>query len=81
MNLNTIVRIRRWDSILLRAATIADHLWLMGRDGPIGQKIPGSRIVKEYSLIDRDLCWHPDIAKTSKFHDFVTEVKEEFKNL
>lgn len=64
------------------AAAVADHLWLMGRDTDNeGQKIPGARIVKEYNLIDRDLAWHPDIARTAKFSDFVREVKEEFKRL
>jgi len=47
----------------------------------ITQKIPGSRIVKEYNLIDRDLAWHPDISRTPRFSDFVREVKEDFKNL
>lgn len=78
-DLNTIIVVTH---DVTAAASISDHLWLMGRDStPDGLKIPGSRIVKEYNLIDKDLCWHPDITKTSKFHDFVTEVKEEFKKL
>lgn len=78
-DLNTIIVVTH---DITAAASISDHLWLMGRDSaPDGTKIPGSRIVKEYNLIDRDLCWHPGIEKTSRFHDFVTEVKEQFKNL
>ena len=46
-----------------------------------GNKIPGSRIIKEYNLIDRDLCWHPGIMTESAFMDFVREVKEDFRKL
>lgn len=64
------------------AASISDHLWLMGRDtGPDGQKIPGARIIKEYNLIERDLCYHKDITKTQEFVNFVLEVKNEFRKL
>lgn len=77
--LNTIIVVTH---DIAAAASISDHLWLMGRDtGEDGQKIPGSRIVKEYNLMDRDLAWHPEITRTAKFSDFVREVKEEFKNL
>ena len=78
-DLNTIIVVTH---DIAAAASVSDRLWLMGRDtGPNGQKIPGSRIVKEYNLIDRDLAWHPDIAKTTKFSEFVREIKEEFKKL
>lgn len=77
--LNTIIIVTH---DIAAAASVSDHLWLMGRDtGPDGSKIPGARIVKEYNLIDRDLAWHPDIARTPKFSEFVREVKEEFKKL
>lgn len=78
-DLNTIIIVTH---DIAAAASIADHIWLMGRDSDEnGNKIPGSRIVKEYNLIDRDLCWHPDIQRTPQFSDFVREIKEEFKNL
>lgn len=77
--LNTIIVVTH---DVAAAATIADHLWLMGRDtGSDGRKEQGSRIVKEYNLIDRDLCWNPDLTKTAAFSEFVREVKEEFRNL
>jgi len=77
--LNTIIVITH---DVAAAASISDHLWLMGRDiDSEGNKIPGSRIVKEYNLIDRGLCWHPEIITTSIFSDFVREVKEEFRKL
>ena len=64
------------------AASISDHIWLMGQDvGQDGKKIPGARIMKEYNLIDRDLCWHKDIMLTREFSNFVQEVREEFRRL
>ena len=64
------------------ACSVADHLWLMGHaPGEDGKTLPGSRIVKQYNLIDRDLCWQPNIITTARFTDFVREVKEEFRRL
>jgi ABC-type nitrate/sulfonate/bicarbonate transport system ATPase subunit len=77
--LNTIIVVTH---DIVAAASIADHIWLMGRDtGADGKKIAGSHIVKEYNLIERDLCWHPDILTSPAFSEFVREVREEFKNL
>lgn len=78
-DLNTIVVVTH---DVTAACSVADHLWLMGRDSDAnGAKLPGSRIVKEYNLIERDLCWHPGIITTARFTDFVREVKEEFRRL
>jgi polar amino acid transport system ATP-binding protein/sulfate transport system ATP-binding protein len=78
-DLNTIIIVTH---DVTAAAAISDHLWLMGRDtAEDGQKIPGSRIVKQYDLIERGLCWHPEIQQTSIFSDFVREVKGQFKGL
>lgn len=78
-DLNTIIVVTH---DITAAASVSDHIWLMGRDtGPDGKKIPGARIVKEYNLIDRDLCWQPGIITQPRFMDFVREVKEEFRTL
>jgi len=78
-DLNTIIVVTH---DVTAACSVADHLWLMGRDSDSqGNKLPGSRIVKEYNLIERDLCWQPGIITTSRFTDFVREVKEEFRRL
>lgn len=78
-DLNTIIVVTH---DVTAACSVADHLWLMGRehDGNGAMK-QGSTIVKEYDLIERDLCWHPSIITTAKFTDFVREVKEEFRRL
>jgi len=78
-DLNTIIVVTH---DVTAACSVADHLWLMGRDSDSnGNKLPGSRIVKEYNLIERDLCWQPGIITTPPFMDFVREVKEEFRRL
>ena len=59
------------------ACSVSDHLWMMGKTpGKLG-----SSIVKEYNLIDSDLCWHPEIITTQVFTELVREVKEEFRRL
>jgi len=77
--LNTIIVVTH---DVTAAATVADHLWLMGRDrDAVGNIVPGARIQETYDLIERDLCWHPGIASSPKFLDFVREVKERFQTL
>jgi polar amino acid transport system ATP-binding protein/sulfate transport system ATP-binding protein len=78
-DLNTIIVVTH---DVTAACSVADHLWLMGHaPGEDGNLLPGSRIVKQYNLIDRDLCWQPGIITTARFTDFVREVKEEFRRL
>ncbi len=64
------------------AAAVSDHLWLMGREHDAkGNPLPGSHIVETYDLIERDLCWHPQIITQPKFMDFVRQVKDRFRSL
>jgi NitT/TauT family transport system ATP-binding protein len=77
--LNTIIVVTH---DVTAAATVADHLWLMGRDRDAsGNVIPGARIQETYDLIERDLCWHPSITNSTAFLEFVREVKERFQTL
>lgn len=77
--LNTIIVVTH---DVTAAATVADHLWLMGRDHDAsGNPIPGARIQETYDLIERDLCWRPDITNTPAFLNFVHEVKQRFQTL
>jgi polar amino acid transport system ATP-binding protein/sulfate transport system ATP-binding protein len=78
-DLNTIIVVTH---DVTAACSVADHLWLMGREtDSAGNKLPGASIVKQYNLIERDLCWQPGIITTARFTDFVREVKEEFRRL
>lgn len=77
--LNTIIVVTH---DVTAAATVADHLWLMGRDrDESGRVIPGARIQETYDLIERDLCWHPELTNSPSFLEFVREVKERFHTL
>lgn len=78
-DLNTIIVVTH---DVTAACSVADHLWLMGHaPAANGVASSGSSIVKQYNLIDQDLCWQPNIITTSRFTDFVREVKEEFRRL
>jgi len=64
------------------AVAVCDTIWLMGRDrDPQGNVIPGARIVEEIDLIERDLCWHPDIRQRPEYIRLVNEIKERFHTL
>jgi polar amino acid transport system ATP-binding protein/sulfate transport system ATP-binding protein len=78
-DLNTIIVVTH---DVAAACSVADHLWLMGRStDEQGNVQPGSRIVKQYNLIDRGLAWQPNVTSTALFGDIVREVKEEFRRL
>lgn len=77
--LNTIIVVTH---DVTAAVSVADHIWLMGRDtGPDGKKIPGARIMKEYDLLERGLAWQDGITTKPELMNFVREVKDEFRNL
>jgi len=77
--LNTIIVVTH---DVTTAASVADHLWLMGRDRDAnGNIIPGARIQMTYDLIERDLCWHSNLTSDTKFLEFVREVKNQFRTL
>lgn len=65
------------------AVTIADHIWLLGRDRDAGGNIiPGARIVETYDLLARGLCYEPGlITSDSTFTETVREIKQRFRTL
>jgi ABC-type nitrate/sulfonate/bicarbonate transport system ATPase subunit len=77
--LNTIILVTH---DVTAAASVSDHLWLLGRDrDEQGNVIPGARIMETYNLIERDLCWHPEIITQPALMSFVAEVKNRFRTL
>ncbi|HEX8245036.1 MAG TPA: ABC transporter ATP-binding protein, partial [Longimicrobium sp.] len=61
------------------AVAVCDTIWLMGRErDPQGNVIPGARIVEVIDLIERDLCWHPDIRQRPDYLQLVNEIKDRF---
>lgn len=64
------------------ATSVADELWLMGRDRDAeGNEIPGARIKETFDLKKLGLAWQPDITTTPEFMNFVREVKIKFMSL
>lgn len=64
------------------ALAVSDTLWLLGLDkNEDGKFIPGARIQKVISLIDRGLAWKDDITNTSEYLALLREVRNEFHNL
>lgn len=63
-------------------ASIADTLWVMGRDrDEAGKIIDGAHVKHTFNLIDRDVCWHDDVQSRPEFHELVDEVRALFPSL
>lgn len=64
------------------AVSIADTIWLMGRDrDEQGTIIPGARLMEEIDLIERDICWHSDTTNRPAAIALIREIKEKFLDL
>ncbi len=64
------------------AISVADHLWVLGRDrAPDGTVIPGAYIKRSYDLAAMGLCWHPDIRKMPEFTTLNNEIRDLFPSL
>lgn len=53
------------------SVALSDTAFILAREA--GKE--GSTIVKKIDLIERDLCWNPDIASTRGFLDTIEEIK------
>lgn len=63
------------------AVSVADTLWLMGRDRREGCPVPGARLQQTYNLIDMGLAWRPNVRELPQFGPTVWEIRERFKQL
>ena len=77
--LNTIIIVSH---DIVATASVADTLWLMGRDrDAAGNIIPGARIIETIDLIEKGLAWQPDIRNRPGYIALVNEIKERFHTL
>jgi ABC-type nitrate/sulfonate/bicarbonate transport system ATPase subunit len=77
--LNTIIVVSH---DVTSVASVADHIWMLGRDfDENGKPIPGASIKEIFDLNQRDLCWQPNIITQPLFVNFVRELKERFRTL
>ncbi|WP_374348409.1 ABC transporter ATP-binding protein [Chitinimonas sp.] len=77
--LNTIMLITHDVGLAVR---LCDTLWLMGREhDENGSIVPGATLRQEIDLIERGLCWQPDLTRMPAYHDCVDEVRAAFATL
>jgi ABC-type nitrate/sulfonate/bicarbonate transport system ATPase subunit len=78
-DLNTIIVVTH---DVTAAVSIADHIWLLGRDRDAqGNIIPGARIMETVDLLERGLCYEQGAVTNPKFMETVREIKERFRTL
>jgi len=64
------------------AVSVADEIWLLGRDrDEQGKIIPGAKVKKTYNLIERDLAWREGVTETHEFGELVREIRAAFPTL
>jgi polar amino acid transport system ATP-binding protein/sulfate transport system ATP-binding protein len=64
------------------AVTVADTLWLLGRDrDEHGQVIPGAKVKKIYNLAEMGLTWREGLSETKEFGEVVREIRGIFPTL
>jgi polar amino acid transport system ATP-binding protein/sulfate transport system ATP-binding protein len=64
------------------ALTVADTIWLLGRDrDAAGNIIPGARVQASINLIERGLAWQKGLSTTPRFLDTLREIREVFPRL
>jgi ABC-type nitrate/sulfonate/bicarbonate transport system ATPase subunit len=64
------------------AITIADTLWILGREMDAqGVPIPGANIKEVYNLAEMGLAWDPDIQSKPEFFKLSTHLKQQFNSL
>ncbi len=64
------------------ALSICDTIWLMGRDRDAQDNIiPGAKIQKTYSLVERGLAWQKGITSQPEFLKLLGEIRAIFPRL
>jgi len=77
--LSTFILVTHDISAALQAC---DTIWLLGRDRDAnGEPIPGARVQKSYDLIERGLCYQPDITTRPEYLQMRAEIRDDFRLL
>jgi polar amino acid transport system ATP-binding protein/sulfate transport system ATP-binding protein len=61
--------------------TMADHLWLLGRQRDENGKSIGSNIKYQYDLIERDIAWDPNPTERPGYVDLLKDIRSKFQDL
>lgn len=77
--LNTIVVVTH---DIVAALTVADTIWLLGRDRDAqGKVVPGARVQASYNLIERGLAYRTGISTTPEFLSLLGEIRARYSTL
>ena len=77
--LNTVIVVTH---DIAAAVTVADTIWLLGRDrDEHGHIVPGAKVKATYNLVERGLTWREGISETSEFVEVVREIRAAFPGL
>jgi polar amino acid transport system ATP-binding protein/sulfate transport system ATP-binding protein len=77
--LNTIVVVTH---DITAALTVADTIWLLGRDRDAqGSIVPGARVQASYDLIERGLAYRTGISTTPEFLSLLGEIRARYSTL
>jgi polar amino acid transport system ATP-binding protein/sulfate transport system ATP-binding protein len=77
--LNTIIIVTH---DIAAAISVADTVWLLGRDRDTeGKIIPGAKVQATYNLVERGLAWREGISTTPEFGAVVREIRGIFPTL
>lgn len=77
--LNTIVVVTH---DITAALTVADTIWLLGRDRDArGNIVPGARVQESYNLIERGLAYQTGISTTPGFLSLLGEIRARYSTL
>jgi|SRR3989344_281215 len=64
------------------ALSIADHVWLIGRDrGPQGEVLSGAKIKEEIDLKERGIAWRENRESLPQYEETVREIEKRFLTL
>ncbi len=78
-SLNTIVVVTH---DVAAALSVADTLWLLGRDrDAAGRAVPGARVQATYDLLERGLAWNDEARETPEFAALYREIVGRFPSL
>jgi ABC-type nitrate/sulfonate/bicarbonate transport system ATPase subunit len=59
------------------AVSIADTIWLMGRDrDEAGNVVPGARIMEVIDLLELDIAWHDDPTMRPNAPQLIRNIKQ-----
>lgn len=80
-NISKVANLDSNNTVLISSHILEPSLAISDKVVMIGKTDEGAVIKKEHDLASMGLAWNPDIYKMKEFHDFCTQVRDEFELL